>query len=691
MLFSIQTKITLIAVCFALALASSLTFVIFSLQENLHRDLVTSNINQASSNINLQIARVWKNTQRLEKIKLSLQSLDLHENIRGACVFDNTEGFLVGYSKSEGFTQVSPSSTCFDLKLPYKHANTTKGTLKVFSNTLQYSGKDEGKLLLFVDENRSINSVRFAFFKQAASISVLICILLGLLFLLILKRQFSPLVGLKDFTERVAQRREYTARYSVNGKNEISLLGESINKMIGNIVDELDGNIEKTKQLSRQQKQMEKLANFDSLTGLPNRQYVMEHIRTELARAQRDNKDLIVMFFDLDGFKSINDTLGHDVGDKILQAVAERFKSHLRTGDTIARLGGDEFLLVPFNTAQDEAVALIAHKIITAMEAPFQENGLDLHLGVSIGIARASQANYNLSELISYSDIAMYESKKAGKGQFTLFNPNMVEGHKRKLSVANGIPTALANDEFYIVYQPKVNREARIVGFEALLRWSSPELGEVAPSEFIEIAESSGKVHEITFWVIRQVFEDVGKLVRQFGDEIKVSLNLSTLDLMHPNLMTIIEGNRQNAQVEAKNVEFEVTESAYLENFKDANRLFSDLSKKGYFVALDDFGTGFSSLGYLAQISINTLKIDKQFVLRMEESKKTMLVTRTIISLAKRLNLTVCAEGIENYSTFSTLVKEDCDTFQGYWFSKPATLAQALALPNTLITYTPRP
>ena len=671
---------------FSLALSASLIYLVVQENEALYRQNVSNNIVALTKNTSEELVDAMASDTVVISTTSVLLKFDEHEYIVAAYVFDNQGQLVQPYLGPAGLKYMTNS---VDFATQADQApNGSSEIENLLYQRIDIGSADYlvGKLVVIADVNSSIFNARQSFLERAIPIAVAIAVLMGIVFTVLLRMQFSPVLKLNAFTERVTKKRDYSARFPIKGRNEISRLGKSINTMIETIVDELERNLQKTQQLSKQQDDMEKLANFDSLTGLPNRQYMMEHLRVELARAKREKRDLVVMFFDLDGFKGINDTLGHDTGDKVLTAVADRLRNQLRAGDTIARLGGDEFLLVPHNTANDEVFALVAHKIIHSMEKPFVENGLDLHIGVSIGIARASQAEYHLSDLISYADIAMYESKKAGKGQFTLFDPKMVDGHKRKLSIANGIPTALANDEFQMVYQPKVNTQKDIVGFEALLRWHSDELGWISPAEFIPIAEQGGKIAEITSWVIQSAFRDTPKLVERFGKHIRISLNLSAIDLMNPALTQIIESQRLAAKVNAANIEFEVTESAYLENFKDTNRFFNAFTKKGYHIALDDFGTGFSSLGYLTQISINTLKIDKQFVQNMEENPRNLLVTRTIIDLAKRLRLSICAEGIETSDHFDRLVREGCDTMQGYWFSKPIPLSQTLLLPTNLRT-----
>ncbi|MEC8207942.1 MAG: diguanylate cyclase, partial [Pseudomonadota bacterium] len=319
----------------------------------------------------------------------------------------------------------------------------------------------------------------------------------------------TPLTTLKKFTQSVFESKDYSLRSSIVSGNEIGRLSNNINSLLDTIEVELLINFEQKQTLVDQQETMARLANFDSLTGLPNRQFVLDNLRLELARAKRNDEDIMLLFFDLDGFKGINDSLGHETGDLILIEVADRVQHLLRDGDLFARLGGDEFLVLPDRDVSTAAAESLATRLITAFDEPFELRGLSLTVGLSVGIANATDANYDLSELMSNADLAMYRSKARGRGSFTLFTPDMVESHKRKLHLANGIESGINNDEFVVHYQVKVNNNGYIIGAEALIRWQHPEFGLVMPNEFIPIAEQGGKITAITQWVIQRVCLDI--------------------------------------------------------------------------------------------------------------------------------------------------------------------------------------
>jgi diguanylate cyclase (GGDEF)-like protein len=389
----------------------------------------------------------------------------------------------------------------------------------------------------------------------------------------------------------------------------------------------------------------------------------------------------MLLFFDLDGFKGINDSLGHETGDLILIEVADRVQQLLRDGDLFARLGGDEFLVLPDRDVSTAAAESLATRLITAFDEPFELRGLSLTVGLSVGIANATDANYDLSELMSNADLAMYRSKARGRGSFTLFTPDMVESHKRKLHLANGIESGINNDEFVVHYQVKVNNNGYIIGAEALIRWQHPEFGLVMPNEFIPIAEQGGKITAITQWVIQRVCLDIPTIKHwASSNTFRVSINLSGHDLRNAHLFDFIYNTFSVNGINPENIEFEVTESAYLENFALSNKFFRRIGNMGCAIALDDFGTGYSSLSYLTQINIDTLKVDRQFVTEIQTSERSRLVTGAIIDLAKRLSLSVCAEGIENLEQWDYLKLHGCDSVQGFMFSKPIPLDQLLTL-----------
>nr|WP_211162725.1 EAL domain-containing protein [Alteromonas ponticola] len=539
----------------------------------------------------------------------------------------------------------------------------------------------EGFLVLVNDATHLIKRSKRSLLWQSLPLILVVLLLILLVSFLFVNRLLRPLYALSRFTHEVSESKDYALRYNEHHNNEFGHLGDNINSLMDTIEVELTINHEQNQTLVEQQQTMTRLANFDSLTGLPNRQFVMDNLRLELARAKRADDDLVLMFFDLDGFKGINDSLGHETGDLILIEVADRVTTMLREGDLVARLGGDEFIILPDRDTSDTSVTNMANRVISAFSEPFQLRGLSLTVGVSIGIARAKDASYELSQLMSNADLAMYRSKARGRGTFTVFTIDMVDSHKRKLSIANSIEQAISNNEFIVYYQPKIDKNGLIIAFEALIRWQHPEFGMIMPGEFIPIAERGGKITSITEWMIEQVAKEMPAIRSILKRRFRVSVNLSGHDLRHGGLFDMIHDIFNRHMVNPEYIEFEVTESAYLENFALSNKFFRRVGNMGCAIALDDFGTGYSSLSYLTQISIDTLKIDRQFIRELETSERSRLVTGTIIDLAKRLSLTICAEGIENHNQWDYLLEHGCDHVQGFLFSEPVPLDSLPFLP----------
>lgn len=533
-------------------------------------------------------------------------------------------------------------------------------------------------LLLVVDVYTPLHNARTALLKGLMPVLAMITLLVLLTTIWLLNRFTKPLLELCDFTKKVQEEGDYALRINESGGYEFRQLKHHVNRLMDTISDELAKNQQNTKDLLKQQKAMSKLANYDSLTGLPNRQFVMDNLKLDLARAKRSEQNIPLLFFDLDGFKNINDTLGHETGDKLLVAVAERVKGILREADLIARLGGDEFLIVPDRgKAQDDQESIeLAKRLLDAFDKPFEIDEADLQVGLSIGIASAKQAGYDLTELISNADIAMYRSKANGRGKYTIFEQEMIGDNKRKLEISNSILSSLEAEQFFLVYQPKINSYGLVTGFEALMRWRHPQLGDVSPSEFIPVAEQGGKIHALTNWLFRTVCSEMAQLLSITSQNMKISVNLSAHDLHNKDLYDLITSTLSEFNVSAANIEIEVTESALLESFSVSNAFFKKISLLGCSIALDDFGTGYSSLSYLTQMRVDKLKIDRQFVLELDSSERSRLVTRTIIDLAKRLDLETCAEGIENQFQQEYLLTYGCNEFQGFYYGIPQPLSQ---------------
>lgn len=662
--------------------AAVLSFAIFQ-HEELYSEAVTSNLDGLSNNMAADLLSILgeSNIDKIE-VRTKLLDLDEYENVDFAIVVDK-DFKEIEFHAGKPLQVLGRPNLSVDMEQLREldfGMSTSKGQLYA-KKLIGEEAFPLGYLLIANDLQNPLDRSKIALMKNVLPLTIIIIGIGIALSLWLNSKMLLPFQKLARLAHQIKETNDYSIDIKVHGKQEVTDLSTEMSSMMDTIHDEEVKNKHYTQQLMQQRKDMERLANFDSLTGLPNRQFFMETLRKSLSQAEGENDDMVLMYFDLDGFKGVNDTHGHEVGDKLLIEASKRTQRFLRHGDLIARLGGDEFLILLYNDPNDFVVTDIAERIIKEIRKPFYISDWEILISVSIGIARATDAKYNLSDFVSNADVAMYKSKAEGKNKHTIFIPAMMEDNRRRLIIANSILSGLRNNEFQVYYQPKVNADEQIVGFEALLRWSSDELGVVSPEEFIMIAEQSGKINQITEWLLEEVMFNYASILEHFGEDTVIALNLSAHDLKNAKILELITSLYARHMINPKCIEFEVTESTYLENFDMANAFFENIRTLGSSIALDDFGTGYSSLSYLTQIQLNTLKIDKQFVDNLGISKRSTLVTKTVIEMAKQLNLNICAEGVETRQQMDFLVAHGCHQLQGYLFGKPTDLPTLLAVP----------
>ena len=536
-----------------------------------------------------------------------------------------------------------------------------------------------GKFILIFNLQEAIRDSRERYITLVApSVVFLICLSL-LVSVRAQHKVFRPLNTLIKTMDSVVDDKNYDVKVEETEREETLALSRAFNNMMGNIQAESEANQQKNALLEKQQSQMERLANFDALTGLPNRQFLMKILSSELTKARTNRSELGLLFVDIDGFKSINDSFGHDTGDKFLLHISVIMSKLLDEAYTLGRLGGDEFIIIAPDIGDPKTLEDMAAKLVVAVSRTHIFNTLRLDSGVSVGLALASDCNYELSSLITNADVAMYKAKGSGKARFMWFNEEMLADTKRKVLISTRLSSALENDAFYLAYQAKVDAEQNIIGFETLLRWHDDVLGHVSPAEFIPIAEQTDKISLISMWIIKRLEIEAPRLIKSFGSQIIISINLSPQDLNSERLTQfILKGMREN-KLPAKNLEIEITETAYMNNFNVANSFFESIKHYGCQLALDDFGTGYSSLSYLTKFDIDTLKVDRSFVNNIGISEQSELITKTIIKMAKSLNFSVCAEGVETREQAAFLLRNGCHALQGFLYSKPTPLEDVLA------------
>jgi diguanylate cyclase (GGDEF)-like protein/PAS domain S-box-containing protein len=421
-------------------------------------------------------------------------------------------------------------------------------------------------------------------------------------------------------------------------------------------------------------------AYHDLLTRLPNRSLFKDRLSMALTQASRNEQRLAVMFIDLDRFKIINDSLGHTMGDRLLQAVAQRLLACIRKGDTLSRFGGDEFTLLLPDAQSPQSAAQVAEKILESVKAPFKLGGHDIHVGASIGIAVYPEGGTTLDALIKNADIAMYRVKNTGKDGFHVFSHDMTASATQRLLLEQDMRRALESGEFDICYQPQVDAHTeRLVGVEALVRWNHPALGRLAPAEFIPIAEDSRLIIELDRLTLARACQQIGVFHRNGYPTLRLSVNLSPLLLEKESFVDHILGTLAREQFPAHLLELEITESLLMSDRQDVIEKLRRLSAAGVQIAIDDFGTGYSSLGYLQKFPITTLKIDRSFVHNIRTGEEDACIVNAIVSMALGLKLKIVAEGVENLAQLNYLRSLGCHTVQGYLFGQAMPLDDVMA------------
>jgi diguanylate cyclase (GGDEF)-like protein len=424
--------------------------------------------------------------------------------------------------------------------------------------------------------------------------------------------------------------------------------------------------------------QLRQLAFHDPLTLLANRNLFRDRVQHAMSLAQRRGQRIAVMFLDLDNFKNVNDSLGHDAGDRLLQAAAQRLVQCTRSCDTVSRLGGDEFAILLEGVGTGEDVENLAAAVIEALSVPFVLDGSEARVAASIGVA-FSTAEAGAEELLRDADTAMYNAKARGRGRFVVFQPHMQQVLLERSRFEADIARALAGDEFFLEYQPIIDLGTRcLIGVEALLRWRHPDHGVLMPARFIQIAEESGHIVEIGRWVLREACGSVRRWQQSLpsGAGLRLSVNVSGRQLQHADLVRDVAKALSDAGLAAGDLVLELTESTVMQN-TDANLArLHQLKALGVRLAIDDFGTGYSSLSYLHRFPIDILKIDRSFVSRLTSDDDGPELARAVVSLGDTLGLDTVAEGIEQEDEVAALLALGCVAGQGFLFARAASLEQ---------------
>ena len=420
--------------------------------------------------------------------------------------------------------------------------------------------------------------------------------------------------------------------------------------------------------------ELQELAYKDPLTGLPNRRFLQDSLPRILYSNQRRKRISAFIYFDLDNFKRINDTIGHDVGDQVLVIVGDRLNKLKGVSDLVVRLGGDEFGILLGDIGNDRQAAEQANRILDSIRTPIKMDNREHILSTSLGIAMIPEHGYDLVTIMQNADMALYQAKLMGKNQYTFYTENMKISTHNLIKAEDDLSLALQRNEFEMYYQPQFDLHTnRVFGAEALIRWNHPEKGLIFPNDFISLAETTGKIVQLGYWVLESSIAYLAKRKEEGRPDILLHINLASEQLSDPHFVTLVQELLEKYQVPAHLIGFEITETSILEDIHLARYLLQALKEMGICIAIDDFGTGYSSLSQLKNLPVNLLKIDRSFVMDLENDPDDRKIVEAIIAMAHKLNIKVLAEGIETREQWRMLAEFQCDFGQGYYVSKAVT------------------
>jgi diguanylate cyclase (GGDEF)-like protein len=462
--------------------------------------------------------------------------------------------------------------------------------------------------------------------------------------------------------------KDFSIRIPESGKDEFTKLEKSFNHMMTT--------------LEHVQNAVQFQADHDALTGLTNRKALFTYLDYTVQQSHLHHSRFALFFIDLDRFKLINDTFGHHIGDQLLLTVAIRLQHCIQKGDYIYRLGGDEFCIISHNIHDSNEIEILARMIKEKLEAPFNLDGHKVTISASIGISLYPEHGASSELLFQHSDAAMLDVKENGKDNYRWYSDSIETLRKRKTLIELSLKQAIENEELLLYYQPKWDLTSkRIVGMEALLRWNCPQIGEVSPTEFIPIAESSGTINELGEWIIRSACRQFISWQNQFpGMSLIIAINISGVQLLQPSFMDQIRHVFNEEKVDPHNFELEVTESFAIQKFDEVIDVLFELRSMGFMISIDDFGAGYSSMKYLCLLPIQCMKIDKTLIDQLKDNVRNQVVVSALIDLGHKLQLTIVAEGVESEEQLLFLQSVQCDQIQGFLISKPLPADQAFEL-----------
>ncbi len=649
---------------------------------------ITATTIMKSSNINKDANSIDVVTPVYVKGKIvGLVRANIASTYFGAFIPDDGQAFIMTSSGDYLFSSTGLSNDKSLEEAAYNLFSsenaTTKGYLYTDSSTIKsiygYYIIDDLNWIYLINQNGRRFQEILTTLPIVLIITLAIITFIAIWISQILAHKYTdPIISLRNnMAEAAAGNLDLTS--DIKSNDEFGDLSDKFNTMMS-IISNNYKELEQSKkaleaselELKKNYAHIEQLAYHDGLTGLYNRVAFMKYAHEVFHNDGSTLNRHAIFFIDLDNFKNVNDTLGHDYGDLLLKQVSKELESYISDDDILARTGGDEFLILKTKFATNQELEQYAKHLVSIVNNPFNLDGEIAHISMSLGIAIFPSNGLTISELIKNADIAMYSAKSAGKNNYRFFSSYIEDDFNRRNDLADILAHVIERNEVYLQYQPQANvSDGKITGFEALMRIESDLVGFISPSEFIPIAEENGLINQLGEWALYEACNFNQALIRSGFGPLKVSVNVSTMQLKDDHLISIIKSIPEKTGMSLEYLEIEITESVLMNSLEHNLMLINQFKDLGISIALDDFGTGYSSFNYLTQIPIDTLKIDKSFIDGICSNEKDKCIADSIISLAHKMNISVVAEGVEDLDQLQILKDQFCDTLQGYLFSKP--------------------